>query len=75
MVTRNGSGGSRKCPKHVALSPIGVQALGWGHFLEMPSLDVGVRMRDIERAGTPCPPLTANRVLATPAGPSRGSPR
>lgn len=48
-------------PRHVALSLVGVQALGRDHFPEMPQLGVGAGMRE-----PLCPPLTPSRVLALP---------
>lgn len=53
METRNGAGGSKK--QHVALRPMGVEALGRDHFLELPDLDVRPGVRGTEWGLLPSP--------------------
>ena len=60
-------------PRHVALSPVGIHALGRDHFPEMPQLGVGAGMREPLRglcvllslpAGSwPCPDSTSGAAL------------
>ena len=59
-ATRNGAVIPGSGPRHVALSPVGVHALGRDHFLEMPQLGVGAGMRE------PLPGLCV--LLSLPAG-------
>lgn len=53
METRNGAGGSKK--QHVALRPMGVEALGRDRFLELPDPDVGPGVRGNEWGLLPSP--------------------